>query len=379
MRMVTYILRDFYKFGHSTVARIERNEHEKNNFSLCTKFANAISLCRAAETASRQAQQCTSGSSHAAGGSVTPALEELRTRSRATAASWSGRNQRSYGEPRINTSTPQRKCYSAVDVCARCGRRHKFNEKCWARNETCYRCSRVGHFAKMCRVQYVNDMEVAKVRDECIELDESLLCTLSVDEISSNAWYCDVFVNNYKVKFKLDSGAEVSVISLNTFKEAGFGEFLLKQSNSIIREVSQSKLPVVGYFEPLLVYGDKQCQHRVYVLDLKCSNLLGLKACRDLNLITTFRNDRQQRINRMKEYYDRGTRNAAQLKPDQNVRMKDGNIWRKAKVLKKAEENRSYWVQVNNGGTYRRNRAHILDASDRSSLGFDDHNFHPIQ
>ncbi|KAL4720229.1 hypothetical protein ACJJTC_016674 [Scirpophaga incertulas] len=374
---------------------------------------NAISLCRAAETASRQAQQCTSGSSHAAGGSVTPALEELRTRSRATAASWSGRNQRSYGEPRINTSTPQRKCYSAVDVCARCGRRHKFNEKCWARNETCYRCSRVGHFAKMCRVQYVNDMEVAKVRDECIELDESLLCTLSVDEISSNAWYCDVFVNNYKVKFKLDSGAEVSVISLNTFKEAGFGEFLLKQSNSIIREVSQSKLPVVGYFEPLLVYGDKQCQHRVYVLDLKCSNLLGLKACRDLNLITrekyspaellmerslntrlpvaspvlmpqkinskAFRNDRQQRINRMKEYYDRGTRNAAQLKPDQNVRMKDGNIWRKAKVLKKAEENRSYWVQVNNGGTYRRNRAHILDASDRSSLGFDDHSFHPIQ
>ncbi|KAL4707198.1 hypothetical protein ACJJTC_009962, partial [Scirpophaga incertulas] len=124
---------------------------------------NVISLCRAAETASRQAQQCTSGSSQAAGGSVTPALEELHARSRATAASWSGRNQRSYGEPRINTSTPQRKCYSAVDVCAKCGRRHKFNEKCWARNGTCYRCNRVGHFTKMCRVQYVNDMEVAKV------------------------------------------------------------------------------------------------------------------------------------------------------------------------------------------------------------------------
>lgn len=252
------------------------------------ELENAVSWCRAAETASRQAQRCVSGgeAGPAQAGAGDLALEELRARPRTAVPR--------YQQPRGRDTRPvpqQERSRDTGAKCDRCGRKHNAGEKCWARNVKCYRCDKIGHFAKMCRSRFVSELDQlsdSEDRADCAELRESLLCTLSIEEVGNNndAWYNDIFVNDKIVNFKLDSGAEVSVMSLEVFKEAGFCENILKKNNAIIREVSKSKLPVVGYFEPILRHGKYQCKQKVYVLNLNCSNLLGLRACRELNLLS---------------------------------------------------------------------------------------------
>lgn len=80
------------------------------------------------------------------------------------------------------------------------------------------------------------------------------------------------------------------------------------------------------------------------------------------------RNLRQGKIDNMKRYYDRGTKSLSTLSPGEEVRVKDGKVWNKARVVEKAEGDRSYWVKVDNGGTYRRNRSHILKPNIRTNM-----------
>lgn len=72
------------------------------------------------------------------------------------------------------------------------------------------------------------------------------------------------------------------------------------------------------------------------------------------------RHVRHEKNYKMKQQYDRGTKPLTPLSAGERVRMKDGKVWREAQVVKKASTDRSYWVKVDNGGTYRRNRAHII-------------------
>lgn len=80
------------------------------------------------------------------------------------------------------------------------------------------------------------------------------------------------------------------------------------------------------------------------------------------------RNLRQGKIDNMKRYYDRGTKSLSTLSPGEEVRVKDGKVWNKPRVVEKAEGDRSYWVKVDNGGTYRRNRSHILKPNIRTNI-----------
>lgn len=170
--------------------------------------------------------------------------------------------------------------------CRYCGRKHGNSVQCLARRVKCYKCGFLGHYARVCKARNVAALQDDGELKACDGLRESLLCNLSIDEVRNhNSWFEDVLVHGVKINFKLDSGAEASVLSLRAFREAGFDVNMLKKNNCTLREVSKTKLPVVGYFEPVLSHGKLQCRQKVYVLNLNCKNLLGVKACRDLKLI----------------------------------------------------------------------------------------------
>lgn len=248
----------------------------------------AVSWCRAAESAGRQAEAC--GSRGAAGGASAPglAVEQLGRGPRAVRT----RGRRGRGGRQL---PPPHHYQSGVRVCDKCGRTHSESGMCAARNAVCYRCNRLGHFANYCRIKSLQEVSGNECEEDA-ELCESLLYSISIDTLNTECepWFEYINVNKIAIKFKLDSGADASVMSLNAFKEAGFNQKFLKKNNIVLREISKSKLSVVGYFEPELEYNKIKLLQKVYVLDLDCNNLLGLNACINLGLI--------KRINEVNTY-----------------------------------------------------------------------------
>ena len=80
--------------------------------------------------------------------------------------------------------------------------------------ERCAKCQKVNHFASVCQskitvwkgIHYVEEAEVS---------DEELFvgCITSVNVVDMGEWYEDLKIESKTVKFRLDTGAKVNLIS----------------------------------------------------------------------------------------------------------------------------------------------------------------------
>lgn len=119
-------------------------------------------------------------------------------------------------------------------------------------------------------------------RSHCEDL---IVNDIAINTLDSNGWFAEVIVNGVPVKFKLDSGADACVMSHESYIASGFNKRMLKNSGIVLREVSKNILPVVGYFNAEFYYDGQKCSKKLYVLNVKCSNLLSRDVCCALNLI----------------------------------------------------------------------------------------------
>lgn len=253
------------------------------------KLEEAEATCRAAERASSQAVACGSGGGGAQRHEIPPATEEVAYLTGGGARGrrgWNGGGRRARGRSAGASGEMRR-----GKVCANCSVWHSEGNGCPAYNAKCYKCNRVGHFAKCCKSKFVR--EVLEYSEGDAETDNEDEGEFYVDNISLNAtdgdskdaWYECVSVNNALMNFKLDSGADTSVMSIKSFLRAGFDVNILIKTNITLKEISKNKLPVVGYFMPILKYKSAITKQKIFVLDVECNNLLGLKACTELKLI----------------------------------------------------------------------------------------------
>lgn len=76
--------------------------------------------------------------------------------------------------------------------------------------------------------------------------------------------------------------------------------------------------------------------------------------------------NRQQR---QKQYFDQGTRTLSDLQDGENVRIRQGNKWEPATVIKKHNLPGSYIIKTTGGQVYRRNRRHLLKTKETTFPG----------
>ncbi|UYV61375.1 hypothetical protein LAZ67_1004650, partial [Cordylochernes scorpioides] len=190
---------------------------------------------------------------------------------------------------------PSRKKEKSAKTRSRCpkcgGFTHREGQACRAEGQRCNLCSKTGHFANCCPDKQAKTAEVKAVS----ELDEEIgfLLEVSAVEDSSNLdddegecrrrWTAEIQVNGKKVKFKLDSQADVTCVPLCLFKKI-MGQQRLVESDINLRAAEFSELQTVGMFISTVRNGNYEIKEKIYVIRRLSEPLLSRRACELLNL-----------------------------------------------------------------------------------------------
>lgn len=185
-----------------------------------------------------------------------------------------------------------------IEDCRYCGYSHLIRE-CPAFNKECSLCGQRGHFAKMCRKTGKTKKKVYEVQEE--EEDSSNeddgdpnhnnAMELFVHEVKKlanseeEAWYEDIRVNGIEIRFKLDSGAEVSCLPLSIYKSFKNGPVMKPTKSVIVSYGNNCKLKPKGMVSLSCCNKNENVRIDFLVIDVNSDPILGLKDCLKLGLI----------------------------------------------------------------------------------------------
>ena len=137
--------------------------------------------------------------------------------------------------------------------CTRCGKEQHPKDKCPARDATCHRCQRKGHYSAQCYSKTVSTVRSAEGGSPTPFLDNAFMDT--VNSGTQNAWFTTIRMGEKETKFKLDTGAEVTAITQETYEHLGKPQ--LVASDKVLYGPSQHSLGVLGKFRCSLTSAEK--------------------------------------------------------------------------------------------------------------------------
>ena len=178
-----------------------------------------------------------------------------------------------------NSTRGQSSVHQRQQKCSRCGKTPNHSrQQCPAKEAICHRCGKKGHYQSMCRIL---PKLVCAVTFE-VSNDQFLGVVTTPD--SRNLWNVTVLLNGNAVEFKLDTGADVSVISEEIFKTLEISSLHTTDTN--LTGAGSQPLQMCGKFEADLQYKARNSRQTVYVVSTLNKALLGKPAIESLNLIT---------------------------------------------------------------------------------------------
>lgn len=164
--------------------------------------------------------------------------------------------------------------------CYRCGKTPAHAKvQCPAKDVTCHTCGKRGHFSKVCKsVKSVHVIETEKYNDTPMFLG-------SVDA-GSDPWYADLTIRNHKVRFKIDTGADVSVIPAQMYYSIKQNVTELRKPDRPLFGPGGTPLKVLGMCRETLCKGEEEIEENVYVIEDLHIALLSRPASVKLNLVS---------------------------------------------------------------------------------------------
>ena len=241
----------------------------------------AINLCRADENSKQQSLAMTNNEASAVGIHKLSSKEYQKHAKKSSKFKSKSEHNKQDRSKHYNTEKTHK--------CSRCGTRH-ISGSCPAYGQVCHKCKRKNHYATVCRAQ--NTIGVHTVGENNSTSNSSgsdsefHIDTLKVDSMGKGAeWFHKVQLQNIKLKFKLDTGSEVNLISDKIYEKLT----PRPQLTSAIKKVTA----YTGHPVPVLGKCILTCTDRDHTIDLdfyvastqEGPPILGLQACVALKLI----------------------------------------------------------------------------------------------
>ena len=180
-------------------------------------------------------------------------------------------------KPQLQERRPPASQFSTHDKCQRCGKiPHHNRQNCPAQDAVCRKCKKKGHYEVVCRS--------AKVIGAVQEEDFLFLGGISSSE-KENPWVTTVKLNQSEIQFKIDTGADVTIIPESTYKTLKIKPDI-KESKEILYGPGHNRLQVLGQFKGYLQKGGKTTQEEIFVIPGARQPLLGHPAIATLELVS---------------------------------------------------------------------------------------------
>ena len=163
--------------------------------------------------------------------------------------------------------------------CTRCGyQRHQRGARCPAIEGVCYSCGKIGHFGAVCLSKR------ASLDDTTLDatLDSAFLDAVS--DSQQQPWMATILIGQqHDVQFKLNTGAEVTAINLETFKK--LQKVQLHKASKALYGPARQRLKVAGQCVVPLTHEKNTSEQLIFVVEDLKTNLLGLPAIKSLQLL----------------------------------------------------------------------------------------------
>lgn len=286
-------------------------------------LVRAAEICRVAEITTKQVREISKGTDGeetaeanvVKKGGIRSGQEISRARASQPGASSHPLYQRRVGQPGASTQSQHHRRSSggfgvnrnkqisrfhSINNCTRCGYSHDKN-KCPAFNQTCSACNKLNHFKRMCRSRVnVVDLEENESEND-IDIDTLYINNIKNSICQNKGWYENFILNEkFKVRFKLDTAADVNVLPLNVFVLMGI------KMERPVRKLTAADGKEINYLGTCrlnicLESVENDVKNELFYVMAAKQPLLSFKSCIDFNLIT--RNKRVEQINNINDDY----------------------------------------------------------------------------
>ncbi|XP_065185817.1 uncharacterized protein K02A2.6-like [Sycon ciliatum] len=164
--------------------------------------------------------------------------------------------------------------------CPNCGgSHHSQRDQCPARGQCCKACGKRNHFARVCR---------SKPSTSAVTNDspDSLFVghTTCAQSVSDSPWLADLAIGKSVVQFKLDTGADVSTMSVQSYNTLQ-PKPSLSATSAQLRGANDQTMQVLGVFEAHCSFQSQSTTIPIFVLDGASTSLLSRSACTALGLV----------------------------------------------------------------------------------------------
>ena len=191
-----------------------------------------------------------------------------------------------------NTSTPSHK---SSDNCLNCGGKRHAMIMCPAKNAKCFSCARIGHYDNLCfsKKQQVNSVEEKGNSNPYLLMIDAKCHTVFSYKPLVNATVQPFTVNNSSnVLFKVDTGADVSILCkptyVNTFQDAKL--IGLDKSAIVLTAYGGTDIEVLSSVTAKVTVRGNTSSVKFIITDTLSPNILSYKDSMKLRLVHRINN-----------------------------------------------------------------------------------------
>ncbi|PIK42334.1 hypothetical protein BSL78_20817 [Apostichopus japonicus] len=210
--------------------------------------------------------------------------------------------------------TSRRESSPSTRKCGKCG--YSANHTaCPAKEDKCNKCKKMGHWARCCKTKYKQHRNFRKQaqdqgnpnlvkpkpravkyvevdvsdEDDPGEINYTFIGQLDNGRAKTKSWTIDVYVNDVKVKFAIDTGADESIIPESMYNKLNLNTSLSKTDN-VLHGANKSKLECMGKVDVDFRANNRSSNQSMYVVKDCTTALLGKPAIEALDVVRIVNN-----------------------------------------------------------------------------------------